>query len=242
MNRVKVVSGYIPIPGIINVTPERFQQLGAALATAIPCNMSFYDIPDPDRLHETWMAMWLGQQSWKDEVTCSDPDPDPARFGGDRFKTKLLSNYVMHEKSTWVGRTFLRDETTDVFVWIDYGVLKQIGMTPETVTRFIRELEAVQLPDAVIAPGIRPTPDEPDPAQSWDRFCGSLVIVPRKWVEPLAICMMQDAMDTIKATKKVTIESNTLARVERQQMIPFHWYQSWWGASMFDSFHGRFPK
>ncbi len=242
MNKVKVVSAYIPLPDIINVSQEKFQELGVALASAIPCNLSFYDVPDPERRFGTWMATWVQKQPWADEVTCSDPDPDPARFAGDRFKTKLWSNYVMHEKSVWVGKASFRDQTSDVFVWIDYGVLKQANMTPETVTRFIKELEAVELPDAVIAPGIRATADEPDPAMSWDRFCGSVVIVPRKWVDPLACAMLRDAIHTTTLTKKVTIESNTLARVERQQQIPFHWYQSGWGASMFDSFLGRFPK
>ena len=230
--KINVVSGYIPVPDVINVSEEKFRELGKALRDALPCRSTFFD--GPASVLDTWLFRWLAQTPWRDDVVCSDPDPDTQRFGGDRFITKLMSNFVMHEKYSWLFRAMDEDQASDVFVWMDYGVLKQENMSPEVVTRFVERLQEMEV-TKITAPGIRESADEPEPTQSWDRFCGSLVIVPRRYVLPLAALMQLDAMRTIEETKKVTIESNTLARVERQGHIPFHWYQSWWGASMFDA-------
>lgn len=233
-NNVKVVTGYIPIPEVINVSEARFRELGAQLKAACPCPVKAFDETNEDSIFDTWMWKWIAAQPWQDEVSESDPSPDPARFL--HPEAKLLSNYVMHQKYEWLALAAMEDPYPETFVWIDYGVLKQINMTPETVTRFIEREQKTSCAGAVIAPGIRATADKPDPAQSWDRFCGSLVIVPRHWVAPLACEMKRDAMKTIGETKQVTIESNTLARVERSGAVPIFWYSAWWGATMFHAY------
>lgn len=236
MNRIKVVSGYTPLSGVINVTPDRFRDLGRLLRQAcatVPTK--FFDDPDQS-VSDTWMWQWEIHNYRLASLRASDPSPDPARFRVPQ--DKLLSNFIMHQKYEWLALAALEDPYPDVFVWIDYGVLKQEGMTQQIIHEFLVGLTEAPPIHHITGPGIRPTADMPDPKQSWDRFCGSLVIVPREWVFHLAHWAKRDAIQMACETGEVTIESNTLARAELLSGLPFHWYQSWWGASMFTSYPG----
>ena len=200
MQKVKVVSGYIPIPGILNVTESGFREYGARLKKACPCPTEFFDMTTPVALRHTWMARWLSQQPWGNEVQSSDPAPDPARFAAPGIK--LLSNFVMHQKYEWLALAAINDPVPDVFVWLDYGVLKQSDMTELVVTDFLQRLERKSVVDEIIAPGVRAIKVEPVPSESWDRFCGSVVIVPRRLVFDLARAMKLDAMEHRRADKE----------------------------------------
>jgi hypothetical protein len=182
--------------------------------------------------------MWKWEQVLPFLIDSTDPDPDPARFATPRAKT--LSNFVMHQKMEWMALAALEDTEPDVFVWIDYGVLKQVDMTTDVVKEFLLRLERKEVLEEITAPGIRSQPgtikELPIPEVSWDRFCGSLVIVPRHLLFQLHRAMKRLAMAQVLTSHKISIESNTLAEVEYHSLLPFHWYQSWWGASMFTSF------
>lgn len=138
----------------------------------------------------------------------------------------------MHQKQEWMCLAAIEDPDPDVFVWIDYGVLKQHNMTDETITRFCERLKTRNFP-IVEAPGIsamRPVND----IECWDRFCGSVVIEPRDELFKLARAMKAHAQKSIWQTGQITIESNTLAHVELAG-FPIRWYPAWWGAQMFDN-------
>lgn len=238
MDSLKVVSGYIPIPEVINTTESQFRALGCRLEYAIKAADVDYDFHDqslPEDIFNTWMWRFVEANPDHDLIQASDPNPDPTRFAEPRNASKLLSNYVMHQKYDWLVQSALHSPDADPLVWIDFGVLKQEGMSEAVVVDFLRRLKQYDEVTHIMAPGIRTRAQEPDPAQSWDRFCGSLVIVPRFYVFQLASAMRRDAMQQIKDTKLVTIETNTLARVERKYPYWFRWYHSWWGASMFTS-------
>jgi hypothetical protein len=144
----------------------------------------------------------------------------------------LMSNIVMHQKYEWLVHTAIEDQAPDVFVWIDYGVMKQPNMKPEVITDFIKKLEEKDSCPCVYAPGIRGI--EPiDDTQSWDRFCGSVVIVPRNHLVNLCSAMKMHQMQHIMEHHTVTIESNTLAHIEQKKFFPICWYKAWWGAEMF---------
>lgn len=236
MQKIKVVTGYIPIPGVQNVDQAGFRELGTRLklcCTEAQVNVEAFDMTTPKSLEYCWLLRWLSRQPWNEQVKCSDPAPDPVRFANPGVK--LISNIVMHQKYEWLALAAINDPEPDVLVWIDYGVLKQEKMTEDTVIQCLARIAAAPTGHEIIAPGVRPTVEEPDPLQSWDRFCGSLVIVPRSALFNLARHMKLDAMKTIAESKMVTIETNTLARLEFQGVIPIRWVQSWWGASMFDA-------
>src|SRR5947207_11740688 len=88
------------------------------------------------------------------QVTASDPAPDPHRFPTPDIK--VLSNIVMHQKMEWMALAALEDTESEVFVWIDYGVLKQDSMSQPIITDFIHRLERKDVLEEITAPGIFP--------------------------------------------------------------------------------------
>lgn len=246
MNHVKIVSGYIPLPEVVNVDETRFRKLGVLLHDALPyedrkLSAEFFDETDEDGIFDTWIWRWAQKNGLNLEP--SDPDPDPARFDPP-VEGKLLSNFVMHQKYEWLALAAIEDPDPNIFCWIDYGVLKQSGMTPEVITDFCDRLvdcPSEYLNGRITAPGIRHTISAPVPEESWDRFCGSVVIVPRDMVFKLANEMKRQAMKTIRATNKVTIETNTLAELEYFKILNFNWYGAYWGAGMFANFQPPTP-
>jgi hypothetical protein len=226
--KVKVVTGYVELP-VLNCSPSRFRELGhklVAVAEDVAPTRVFYNYLD-----ECWMFKWLRSSGCP--VRPQWPELPTDRFA--KPYDAVCSNIVMHQKYEWLALAAIEDPLPDVFIWIDFGVLKQQDMTPQVVTDFLRKVAAKDRISKIEAPGIRQM--EPvDDSVSWDRFCGSVVIVPRGHLFPLCQEMKLVAMNRIRETGVITIESNTLAHVELAHPSLFRWYPAWWGASMFTSY------
>lgn len=230
---IKIVSGYIPLPKLRNVSVDVFMERGRALGRAIAAANVSFCLFDNDRIEDCWAYDFCNRHG---PISPSFPT------AADRFpdiETQVQSCIIMHQKQEWMCRAAIEDPEPDVFVWIDYGVLKQQHMSEAVVTRFCERL-AQRYVTSIELPGIKPHPYPVDNAQCWDRFCGSVVIEPRDQLFRLARAMKATTQNFIRLTRTINIESNTMAEIEyaRWPDVLFRWYAAEWGAPMFDNLPG----
>lgn len=226
MNKIKVVTGYIPL-GVVNSTPEIFKRDGTAMLEALPCPYKFFE-------------GWKIEDCWVDRfLTATDFPRLPSANGvpADRFPTPeimLQSNIVQNQKNRWLVTASQEDAEADIFVWIDYGILKQKPMEPEDITNFIRRLEKADI-KWVTAPGICTWRRRPDRGEFCDRFCGSVVVVPRADVFPYHMAMATRTMQDVTKHRSVEWEVNYMADLEMDG-FPIRQYQCWWDRSQLENF------
>ena len=218
MVKLKVVTGYVPIPrhprpsSWYGAHGEKFKEL--ALVPVHP----FYN-----RLEECWLKRFLDTLPFK--VTHSEGD-NPA-------KNTLAYHIVQHQKFNWLVHASFADPQPDVFVWMDYGIFGSIpGVTATVILDFLDRVRA----DDFAVPGCWPfRPDIPDEFPSW-RFCGGLMIVPREYIQRLFHAVRYNTRGHIDLTRNVSWEVNTLARIERDADLPFRWYLADHDGSMFGNY------
>jgi hypothetical protein len=224
------VSGFIPLPALRNIRPEQFKELGERLKSAVnACPNIFYE---DDQISDCWAHKYIVRNGLAGQIWPYSPSP-PDRFA-DRT-THLQSCIIMHQKQEWLCRAAIEDPGPDVFVWIDYGVLKQTDMTEQVVRNFCDRLLNRHSVSLIEAPGISERRPVDADEKSWDRFCGSVVIEPRKHLFELSRQMKAWTIRKMHEDKMISIESNTLAHMEYDNRWPIRWYQAWWGAPMFDN-------
>jgi hypothetical protein len=227
--KFKIVSGYIPIEGLRNATPTVFRQRGEGLKRAVSgFPAKFFE---GFHLEDCWAHEYI--------VNLHRPRPiEPYTHSDeDRFPTRehhLLSCIIMHQKQEWMCLAAIEDPEPDVFVCIDYGVLKQHEMSEEVIARFCQRLANRSRMPICEAPGIRQQQPVDADEKSWDRFCGSVVLEPRSQLFDLSRAMKQWSMHDIERSGKINIESNVLAHMENSG-FPFRWYAAGWGRPMFDN-------
>ena len=233
---VMVVTGYTPL-GVLNMSNEKFRELGAQLIEACADGGALVHSFDGFPLHDVWLYRWLFEN---DRL-----DIEPARpVAPDRFKTmlhKVQSDCMQNQKMEWVRSAYADNPVeADVYVWIDYGVLKQQGMSKEVITRFIQKVIAFPPTDKIISPGLRDL-DKEDHQHSWERFTGALHVIPRQFVTKMALAMADEATAMIRQTNRLWFETDTLVHLERRNELPFQHYRCWWGASIFENYKGPEP-
>lgn len=203
--RTKLVTGYVPIPGHPR-SPKEYGELGERLGGAPVRKKAFYQ-----RLEDTWMQKFLRGLDYP--VRASEHD-NPA-------KNTLAYHSVNHQKTTWLVQAADEDPEADVLVWVDYGIFHLPGMTNQALYEFMEKLDD----RAIYAPGCwNPAPVE-SAFPCW-RFCGSVLAVPRKYVDALDYACRVEARQHVYKTKNVEWEVNTWARVEQRRKLPFHWYKA----------------
>jgi len=233
MPKIKIVSGYIPIPQLRNATPETFLERGLHMTDAVHAGGLETHLFHATKLEDCWAYKFVREEMMQGRAIMPSSPTMPDRFPDDG--THIKSCIIMHQKQEWMCQAAIADPEPDVFVWIDYGVLKQQGMSEEVITRFCERLRARACFPCVEAPGIRPEPGPVDNTGSCDRFCGSVVIEPRDKLFRLARAMKARTMEFIRKTHTINIESNVLAEVEHALTVPIRWYPAGWGAPMFDN-------
>ncbi len=226
MNKVKAVTGYIPLD-ILNISKEQFQADGRALLDALPCAVREFTA-------STVKGCWLDRHL---ELYDLPRIPSARVVPADRFPTPeimLQSNIIQNQKSEWLLDAMVEDADTDIFVWIDYGIFKQKPMTAASIQRFIARLGHASVLE-IVAPGIQPTPRRPDPEVFCDRFCGSVVVVPRSLIPLYFKAMRTRAEERIRKYGTVEWEVNYLSDLEMDG-FPVRQYQCWWDQSQLDNF------
>ena len=228
---VVAVTGFVPL-GLRNVSNDKFRALGADLVQAIADGGALVHEFDNFPLHECWMFKWLFEH---DKLGIQPARP----VASDRFTSafhKVQSDSVMHQKMEWTRMALdaTAEPLADVYVWIDYGILKQPQMTKEVVTRFFQKVIANPPTDNILAPGLR-DPETTDHEFSWERFAG-MYIVPAAYVRQMTDKMRDEALAMIRETDRLWFETDALVHLERRGELPVQQYKSWWGASMIENY------
>jgi hypothetical protein len=204
--KARLVTGYIPI--IDHPRPaEEYGELGEKLGGVPVRKKAFYQ-----RVEDTWLAQYLrllpSRPGWS--------------TGDNPYKNSLAYHCVQHEKTAWLVQA-AQEYDDDIFCWVDYGIFHQPGICNAAIVRFMESLDD----KAIYAPGCWPKDDGAiNPFSPCWRFCGSVLAVPRAFIEQLDQEVRAQAKATISILSNVEWEVNTWARVEQKTKLPFKWYKA----------------
>lgn len=217
MPKVKVVTGYVPIPNHPR-TAATYGKLGEEAFSNLPVPVRSYYWP----LQRTWLQNALDLCPFEYTHSVSD---NPA-------KNTVAYHCVNHQKFEWLAQEAALDPEPDVFVWIDYGILHVPGVTVAVIRNFLAKIKDndLAIPGCTDAPTVI-SDDHP----CW-RFCGGLIVCPRNKALELVTAVKENTIAHIKATRNVSWEVNTLARVEQEGRLPIRWYKADHNETMFTGY------
>jgi hypothetical protein len=219
MTKIKVVTGYIPLVAGPR-PPEVYGELGEKLKELNVPVHPFYDI-----VRKTWMYKMVEQLPFTPTVSKGD----------NAMKNTFLYHCIQHQKFQWLYDAMVKDkDRTKVFVWIDYGICSVPGVTPAVINAMLDRVTR----NGLCIPGCWPLGEIRDDVPCW-RFCGGLLVVPRRHVQALKNAVQAMALLHISATHNVSWEVNTLARVEQSGKVPIKWYAADHNETMFNNYPGE---
>jgi hypothetical protein len=164
------------------------------------------------------------EHCWLYDYLSSNYDPHEITYsaGDNPQKNSLAYHIVQAQKTEWLACASYVEPSADVLVWIDYGIFHIPGVTAAIIDDFVRRTASEQ---AIAIPGCWEKDQYPydDLWPCW-RFCGGCFIVPRRYVEPFNEAMKREYKRWIAETKNVSWDVNTLARLEKQELLPIWWY------------------
>lgn len=219
MNKVKVVTGYIPIAGHPR-GPAEYGALGEKLKELKAPVQPFYAA-----ITSTWLYQMIERLPFTPVWAISD----------NAQKNTLPYHCVNHQKFQWLYDATRMDEDSDYFVWIDYGICHVTGIDPAVINDFLDRVKRKPRRHVIAVPGCWPIGQIDDEHPCW-RFCGGLMVMPRELVQPLKNLVQAMALLHVGATKKITFEVNTLARVEQTGKLPLQWYKADHDRSMLENY------
>jgi len=223
MTTVRLVTGYVPIPGHPR-TPAEYREAGSELMKARVPVRAF-----EARLADCWLHRMIAGLPY--EVTHSRGDnPD---------KNTLAYHAVNHQKTAWLLQEAREDREADVLVWVDYGIMRLPGMSAEVLEAFAAAVAAAP-PRRVTIPGCWERGPVSDAFPCW-RFCGAVLICPREDALRLDLAVRARAWHHVEATRNVAWEVNTWARVELSGDVPIAWYRANHDATLFTSYPSSPP-
>ena len=216
--KVQIVTGYVPIPNHPR-SAEVYGELGEKLAQvrAAPIKSFYSSVP------ECWLYKTLKALEF-----------DPTHSEGDNpQKNSLAYHIVQHQKTQWLAKAAAKITDADTFVWLDYGIFSLPGVTKEIIEDFIGRVKKNDL----AIPGCWDKGPVSDNHPCW-RFCGSMLIVPRQWVDQLNFAVKTVCFSHLQLIRNVTWEVNTWAGVERTGKLPIRWYKADHNETMFTNYPG----
>ena len=217
MTRIRVVTAFVPIPDHPR-TAEEYSELGKGLRAIRAPFKAFYNT-----VEDCWLYKDL-QKAGVYALTHS--------MGDNPAKNTLAYHIVQHNKLEWLGAASIMDPGATTFVWLDYGLLHCPGMTVDKINNFLGKIKA----DDLAIPGCwGPERPSDDSNPSW-RFCGGLMVVPRKYLRRFSNEFKDRTMRNINLKRNVTWDTNDLARVEKYGSLPIRWYLANHDASMVDNY------
>jgi len=218
---IVAITAYVPIPGHPR-TADDYHQL------AVPLHEMKANTPLLSRREELkncWLQQYL--DGLDVEVSHSVAD-NPA-------KNTMAYHIVQAQKTEFLAQAAeaCRMEP-DVYVWIDYGIFHVPGVTQKIIQDFLVRADGEQ---TIAIPGCWDKNFIYDDDQPCWRFCGGVMVVPRKYVVALNEAMKKEYTSWIAKHHHVSWEVNTLARVERREPeLPIWWYQADHDASIFTNY------
>lgn len=213
--KVKIVTGYIPIAGHPR-TPQEYGAFGEKLKELKAPIHPFYGV-----VTSTWLYKLIEQLPF-DPIWAVSDNPQ---------KNTLAYHCATHQKFQWLYDASRMDDKSDVFVWMDYGLAHIPGWSPAGVNAF---LDRIKKNDFAI-PGCWPIGEINDDNPCW-RFCGGLIVVPRKYVQDYKNLVQAITMLHVNVTKKVTFDPNTMARAEQANKLPMRWYLADHNQTMWENY------
>lgn len=221
---ITVVTAFVPIPG--HPRPEQeYHRLALPLMSMrhIPLMMA------EGQLDRCWLFEYLHSYNNMDVTAFSHSVADNPQ------KNSLAYHIVQAQKTEWLELAAIADPLADVFVWIDYGIFHLPGMTQQIITEFLKRVEGEQ---AIAIPGCWEQGEfaYDDHTPCW-RFCGGVMVVPRRYIRPLNQAMKNEYARWLQENNNISWEVNTLARVEYLEPdLPFWWYKADHNASIFTNY------
>jgi hypothetical protein len=214
---ILAVTAYIPIPGHPRPAAEYEALADKLLDADIP--LLRVDLT----LEDCWLYQYLQQHP---AITHSTAD-NPA-------KNSLAYHCVQHEKFALIAGVAESMAAPDVLVWIDCGIFRLPGMAAGVIEDFMARAVNEQ---AIAIPGCWERNYQYDDRYPMWRWCGGLLVVPRKLAAALAAVMRDECKRWLKLTGNLSWEVNTLCRVEeRYPTLPIRWYKADHNSSMFTNY------
>ena len=208
------VTGFVPMPENLQRTQNSFRELGSRLISAIGPDLHVFDSWP---IEDCW-AYQLVRDNPGLLPSCSSPPPD--RFARPEHMT--ISNVIMLQKFEWMRLAAETRPDVDVWAWVDYGIMKQRGVTKDVLRHFVDRLQTLPS-NAVTLPGCWPKGVVNDEDAHW-RFCGSCWVCPRQLVPQVADAVKTVAGLRARLTGKLSWDMNTMAYVELLDVLPVYWY------------------
>lgn len=213
--KVAVVTGYIPLMNHPR-TPAEYGALGEKLK-----ELKYPVLPNYQVVTACWLYALIDSLKF-----------EPMWATGDNPKKNSLAYHcVQHEKFDWLYRALKNWPDYDTYVWIDYGICSQPGVTPALINDFLGRIRR----NDMAIPGCWPVGEVVDSAPCW-RFLGSTMVVPKWAVQDLKNLIKAVTLLHLNVTRRVTWEVNTLARAEQTGKVPIRWYVADHNASQFENY------
>lgn len=233
MNKVGVVSAFVPL-NVLHGSAEKYHALAERLKTA--CAKHEIVIFDPYKFEDCWLA---------DHVSLPPADVVPAG----RYPTprdNVMSNIVQHQRTTWALMAAAEKPDVDVWVWLDFGVLKQGDWTGRPVTEehiasFLDRIAAADLSDNIPFPAIWGKGPIADHGVNW-RFVGSTHIWPTKYLKDIDLAYKTEAIKFLNRVGAMPNDLPIWAHVEETGTLPFRSYSANHDNTQFVNFRGMPPQ
>ncbi len=209
----RVFTGYFPAFKAKHLTEDQFRSLGGKLVAATDA----MEFGIGYALDSCWASRFLAENP---SLKPSDRSPAP-----DRFETPMdmvRSNIAILQRFEWLAIAAKRHPEVDNFVWLEYTLFKQPGITEDLVKEFLRTVDE-HPHDAISIPGCWPKQPIDDGAICW-RFCGSAWVCPAQYAAELYHAVKHIVKLRVRATGTISWDVNTLAYLELLDLLPIRWY------------------
>lgn len=213
--KTRLVTAYVPIPNHPR-TAKEYGDLGEKLGGVPVRKKCFYN-----QLDDLWMTKYVKGL----------PFVPRSSEGDNAQKNSLPYHAVNHQKTSWLVQAADEYPDDDILVWVDYGIFHLPGVTNQAIYEFMEKLDD----RAIYAPGCWDKPAAVEASYPCWRFAGSVLAVPRKYVDQLDYECRVAARKHVSSTKNVEWEVNTWSRVESKTKLPFHWYKADHDVSLFNN-------
>jgi hypothetical protein len=216
--KITIVTGYVPIPGHPRAEAE-YERLGEQLRQIRGAPLRVFRC----KLEDCWL--WEHVTDRKVQHAVAD---NPA-------KNSVAYHVVQHQKTAWLLQA-LDTDAADVFVWIDYGISHQSGVTAAVIDEFLLR---VRRSSEIVLPGGWERAEGANEVDwrfpNW-RFCGCSLVVPRGLVRPFHEAVRQVTLERLSVCGQLTWEINDWAEVERRKMLPMRWYRATHNQTQFTNY------
>ena len=207
MTKVRIVTGFTPIPGHPR-KEEEYHRLAKQFHTVHGALRTHYETP----LSDCWLQQWLGKYR---------PVPFLVSRGDNPEKNTEAYHVVQHQKAEWLKLATMADDDAETFIWLDYGIFHQ-GVTATVISDFLKR---VRLNDFALPGCAGYSREWPDTSPNW-RFLGSLMIVPRQHISAFDALVKLVTKERIRINNRLSWEVNDWARVEALSKLPIRHYEA----------------